>query len=202
MTGSGKKNRAVFLDRDGTINEEVGYLSRLEELKIYDNAAEAIRLLKEKGFLAVVITNQSGVARGFFSEDFIIKVHNKMNEYLTERGASLDALYYCPHHPRYGNDQYRKECSCRKPQPGLLLKAAEDLNVDLERSYMIGDMPRDMDIARKVGAKGVMVRTGYGRNVVATSKPHYIAEDLLDAAKWIIQDLEAQEIQEIGNTDN
>lgn len=202
MTGSGKKNRAVFLDRDGTINEEVGYLSRLEELKIYDNAAEAIRLLKEKGFLAVVITNQSGVARGFFSEDFIIKVHNKMNEYLTERGASLDALYYCPHHPRYGNDQYRKECSCRKPQPGLLLKAAEDLNVDLKRSYMIGDMPRDMDIARKVGAKGVMVRTGYGRNVVATSKPHYIAEDLLDAAKWIIQDLEAQEIQEIGNTDN
>ncbi|MEN6465449.1 MAG: HAD-IIIA family hydrolase [Syntrophaceae bacterium] len=107
MTGSDKKNRAVFLDRDGTINEEVGYLSRLEELKIYDNAAEAIRLLRQKGFLAIVITNQSGVARGFFSEDFILTVHNKMNEYMKERGAWLDALYYCPHHPRYGNEHYR-----------------------------------------------------------------------------------------------
>ncbi len=196
MTGTDKKNRAVFLDRDGTINEDVGYLSRLEDLKIYENAAEAIRLIKQKGFLAIVITNQSGVARGFFSEDFIVTVHNKINEYLKAHGTSLDALYYCPHHPRYGNEQYRKECSCRKPQPGLLIKAAEDLDIDLKNSYVIGDMPRDMDIARRVGAKGVMVRTGYGRNVVATSKPDYIAEDLLDAAKWIIRD------QEIGNTDN
>ncbi len=196
MTGSDKKNRAVFLDRDGTINEEVGYLSRLEELKIYDNAAEAIRLLRQKGFLAIVITNQSGVARGFFSEDFILTVHNKMNEYMKERGAWLDALYYCPHHPRYGNEHYRKECSCRKPHPGLLIRAAEDFDIDLKRSYVVGDMPRDMDTARRVGAKGVMVKTGYGRNVVATSKPDYIAEDLLDAANWIIRD------QEIGNTDN
>lgn len=196
MTETDKKNRAVFLDRDGTINEEVGYLSRLEELKIYENAAEAIRLMKQKGFLAVVITNQSGVARGFFSEDFIITVHNKINEYLKAHGTSLDALYYCPHHPRYGNEHYRRECSCRKPQPGLLIKAAEDLDIDLKSSYVIGDMPRDMDIARRVGAKGVMVKTGYGKNVVATSKPDYIAEDLLDAAKWIIRD------QEIGNTDH
>jgi D,D-heptose 1,7-bisphosphate phosphatase len=196
VTGSDKKNRAVFLDRDGTINEEVGYLSRLEELKIYDNAAEAIRLLRQKGFLAIVITNQSGVARGFFSEDFILTVHNKMNEYMKERGAWLDALYYCPHHPRYGNEHYRKECSCRKPHPGLLIRAAEDFDIDLKRSYVVGDMPRDMDTARRVGAKGVMVKTGYGRNVVATSKPDYIAEDLLDAANWIIRD------QEIGNTDN
>jgi len=196
VTGSDKKNRAVFLDRDGTINEEVGYLSRLEELKIYDNAAEAIRLLRQKGFLAIVITNQSGVARGFFSEDFILTVHNKMNEYMKERGAWLDALYYCPHHPRYGNEHYRKECSCRKPHPGLLIRAAEDFDIDLKRSYVVGDMPRDMDTARRVGAKGVMVKTGYGRNVVATSKPDYIAEDLLDAANWIIRD------QEIGDTDN
>jgi D,D-heptose 1,7-bisphosphate phosphatase len=196
MTGDDKKNRAVFLDRDGTINEDVGYLSRLEDLKIYENAAEAIRLIKENGFLTVVVTNQSGVARGFFSEDFIITVHDKMNEYLKERGASLDALYYCPHHPRYGNEIYRRECSCRKPQPGLLLRAAEDLDIDLRRSYVIGDMPRDMDIASKVGARGVMVKTGYGNNVIATSKPLYIAADLLDAAKWIIRD------REIGNTDH
>lgn len=196
MTGNDKKNRAVFLDRDGTINEEVGYLSRLEDLKIYENAAEAIRLIKENGFLAVVVTNQSGVARGFFSEDFIITVHNKMNEYLKERGASLDALYYCPHHPRFGNEIYRRECSCRKPQPGLLLRAAEDFGIDLERSYVIGDMPRDMDTALNVGAKGVMVRTGYGNSVVATSKPLYIADDLLDAAKWIIRDWES------GNPDH
>lgn len=191
-----KKNRAVFLDRDGTINEEVGYLSRLEDLKVYDNAAEAIRLMKEKGFLAIVITNQSGVARGFFGEDFIIAVHNEINERLKARGTSLDALYYCPHHPRHGNEIYRKECSCRKPEPGLLIRAAEDLDIDLKRSYMIGDMPRDMDIARRVGAKGVMVKTGYGKNVVATSKPHYVADDLLDAAQWIIRD------QEIGNSDH
>lgn len=194
MTPNEKKNRAVFLDRDGTINEDVGYLSRLEDLKIYDNAPEAIRLMKEKGFLTVVVTNQSGVARGFFSEDFIVTVHDKMNEYLKERGASLDALYYCPHHPRYGNEIYRKECSCRKPQPGLLIRAAEDLDIDLTASYVIGDMPRDMDIARKVGARGVMVKTGYGNNVVATSKPDHIAADLLAAARWIIQD------QESGNT--
>lgn len=196
MTQIGKKNRAVFLDRDGTINEDVGYLSRLEDLKIYDNAAEAIRLIKEKGFLAIVITNQSGVARGFFDEDFIVTVHNKMNEYLQERGTSLDALYYCPHHPLYGNEQYRKECPCRKPRPGLLLKAAEDFDIDLKGSYVVGDMPRDMDIARRVGARGVMVKTGYGKNVVATSKPVYIAEDLLDAARWIVQDAE------IGNSDH
>jgi D,D-heptose 1,7-bisphosphate phosphatase len=196
MTDTDKKNRAVFLDRDGTINEDVGYLSRLEDLKIYENAAEAIRLIREEGFLTVVITNQSGVARGFFSEDFVITVHNKINEYLKAHGTSLDALYFCPHHPRYGNEQYRKECSCRKPQPGLLIKAAEDLDIDLKSSYVVGDMPRDMDIARRVGAKGVMVKTGYGKNVVATSKPHYIAEDLLEAAKWIIRDRES------GNTDN
>jgi len=190
LTETEKKNRAVFLDRDGTINEEVGYLSRIEELKIYENAAEAIRLVKEKGFLAIVITNQSGVARGYFTEEFIITVHNKINEYLNARGTSLDALYYCPHHPKYGNEHYRKECPCRKPEPGLLLMAAEDFNIDLKSSYVIGDMLRDIDTARRVGAKGVMVKTGYGRNVVATSKPDYIAEDLLDAAKWIIRDQE------------
>lgn len=190
MTGTDKKNRAVFLDRDGTINEEVGYLSRLEDLKIYENAAEAIRLLKERGFLAIVITNQSGVARGFFPEEFIITVHNKINEYLKARGTMLDALYYCPHHPRHGNESYRKECSCRKPQPGLLIEAARDFDIDLKRSYVVGDMLRDMDIARRVGAKAVMVKTGYGKNIVVTSKPDYIAEDLLEAAKWIVQDQE------------
>lgn len=184
----GNANRAVFLDRDGTINEEVGYLSRLEELKIFDNAAEAIRRLREQGFLAVVITNQSGVARGFFGEDFILTVHDRINEFLAERGTRLDAIYYCPHHPKYGNEKYRKACSCRKPEPGLLLKAAEEMDIDLEKSYMVGDMPRDIDTARRVGAKGILVKTGYGRSVTVTDKPVYIADDILDAAHWIIQD--------------
>jgi len=183
-----EKRRAVFFDRDGTINEEVGYLSRLEDLKIFDNAAEAIRKIKGQGFLAIIITNQSGVARGFFDEQFIVTVHEKINEYLEERGTRLDALYYCPHHPKFGNEKYRKACPCRKPEPGLLLKAAEDFNIDLQKSYVVGDMPRDMDIARRVGAKGVMVRTGYGKYVTIMGKADFIAADLREAADWIIQD--------------
>lgn len=188
MGAEGRKDRAVFFDRDGTINEEVGYLSRLGDLKLYPNTPEAIRKLKDKGFLAIVVTNQSGVARGFFDESFVKEVFDKINEMLAKKGTRLDAMYYCPHHPNYGNQQYRKTCLCRKPEPGLLIQAAEDLDIDLKRSYVVGDMLRDMDIANKVGAKGVLVKTGYGKFITATDKPAYIAEDILDAANWIIQD--------------
>lgn len=176
------------MDRDGTINEEVGYLSRLEELKIIPEAFAAIRLINESGMKAVVISNQSGVARGFFKEDFLDRVNSRLNELLGEQGAHIDGFYYCPHHPREGRGIYLQACECRKPEPGLLLAAARDMDIDLHRSFMIGDMLKDIDAAKKAGAKGILVRTGYGRNITATDKPVYIADNILDAVQWIMDE--------------
>ncbi len=183
-----KNNIAVFLDRDGTINEEVGYLSRLDHLRLFPSVSEAIRLINESGMKAVVITNQSGVARGFFTEAFVETVHERINEILQEKGARIDRFYFCPHHPVYGNGPYKKACACRKPEPGLLFLASDEMDIDLTRSYVIGDMLKDIDAGKKVGAKGILVRTGYGQNITVTDKPVYIAEDILDAVNWILKD--------------
>ena len=183
-----EKDRAVFMDRDGTINEEVGYLSRLEQLKLFSATFEAIRMINESGMKAVVITNQSGVARGFFSKDFIDTVHNRINEMLGEKDAFIDRFYYCPHHPTEGNGVYKTDCDCRKPEPGMLLKAAEEMDIDLSRSYMVGDMPKDIQAAMRAGVKGILVRTGYGENVTSAGSPVYIARDILDAVNWIMKD--------------
>ncbi len=183
-----KNNAAVFLDRDGTVNEEVGYLSQLEELKLIPGAAEAIRQINESGMKAVVVTNQSGVARGFFTEEFVAKANAQLNEMLRSEGAFIDRFYYCPHHPTEGKDPYRIACPCRKPEPGMLLEAAQDLDIDLTRSYVVGDMLKDLTVAQRVGAKGVLVRTGYGKNIVVTDKPAFIANDLREAVEWILKD--------------
>lgn len=185
-----KNNTAVFLDRDGTINEEVGYLSRPDQLRLIPGASRAIRLINEGGMKAVVVTNQSGVARGYFSEEMVETIHGRLDEMLREKGARIDRFYFCPHHPVYGNGPYKIACSCRKPESGLFLRASEELDIDLARSYVVGDMLKDIDAGKRVGAKGVLVRTGYGRNVTQTDKPAYIAEDVLDAVKWILQDRE------------
>jgi len=183
-----KKNTAVFMDRDGTINEEVGYLSRIEELKLIPGAAQAIRLINEEEMKTVVVTNQSGVARGFFTEECVRIINSSLNEMLRLEGAFIDRFYYCPHHPTAGNEPYRRVCDCRKPEPGMLLQAAEELDIDLAASYVIGDMLKDLEAGRRVGAKGILVRTGYGNNIIVTDKPAYIAGDLLDAVKWILSD--------------
>lgn len=183
-----KNNTAVFLDRDGTINEEVGYLSRPDQLRLIPGASRAIRLINEGGMKAVVVTNQSGVARGYFSEEMVETIHGRLDEMLRAKGARIDRFYFCPHHPVYGNGPYKIACSCRKPESGLFLRASEELDIDLARSYVVGDMLKDIDAGKRVGAKGVLVRTGYGRNVTQTDKPVYIAEDVLDAVKWILQD--------------
>ncbi len=185
-----ERTAAVFMDRDGTINEEVGYLSRMDQLTLYPGTAEAIRLVNGSGMKAVVITNQSGIARGYFTEDFIRSVHDRINEILRVEEAHIDGFYFCPHHPVYGNGIYKQDCTCRKPRPGLLLQAAVEMNIDLTRSYMIGDMLKDVDAGRSAGAKGILVRTGYGPNIVVTDKPAYIAEDLLAAVKWVLKDRE------------
>lgn len=182
------KHAAVFLDRDGTINEEVNYLSRMEQLRLYPQTLEAIRLVNAAGMKAVVVTNQSGIARGYFTEEFVCSVHNRINELLRAGGARIDGFYVCPHHPVYGNGIYKQDCECRKPKPGLLLQAAAEMGIDLARSYMVGDMLKDIETGKKLGVKGILVRTGYGSNIVRTDMPAYIAEDVLEAVQWILKD--------------
>jgi D-glycero-D-manno-heptose 1,7-bisphosphate phosphatase len=183
-----KKQVAVFLDRDGTINEEVGYLKSLDELSIFPFTASAVGMIHGAGMKAVVVSNQSGVARGFFNEDFVETVHEKINAILSEEGAFIDRFYYCPHHPTEGTGRYLRDCHCRKPKVGMLLQASEELGIDLSRSYMVGDTERDMEAARNAGVTGVLVRTGYGREVGETEGATYAARDLLDAVNWILKD--------------
>lgn len=157
-----KKAAAVFLDRDGTINEEVGYLDSLEKLRMIPEAFEAVRLINQAGMKAVVISNQSGVARGFFDEAFLKTVHDRIQALLHERGIRIDRFYYCPHHPAEGTGPYRTACPCRKPEAGMFLRAAQEMGIDLARSYMVGDMSKDIEAAHKAGVKGILVQTGHG----------------------------------------
>ncbi|MCK9273524.1 MAG: D-glycero-beta-D-manno-heptose 1,7-bisphosphate 7-phosphatase [Syntrophales bacterium] len=180
-----KNNRAVFFDRDGTLNEDMGYLSNLDQLRLYPCAGKAVRLVNEMGMKAVVITNQSGIARGYFDEEFVITLHEKISELLESEGARIDRFYFCPHHPEEGKGPYKIDCFCRKPKPGMLLQAAEDINIDLARSFMIGDMIKDIEAAENAGAKGILVKTGYGREIMSFPEAAYVAEDVLDAVQWI-----------------
>jgi len=182
-----KTSAAVFLDRDGTINEEVGYLDRLDKLQLLPGVDEAVRLINRSGMKTVVVTNQSGIGRGLFDEAFVGEVHAEMSRMLREAGAVIDGFYFCPHHPTEGIGGYRRSCSCRKPAPGMLLRAAAELAIDLSRSYMIGDMAKDVEAGQRAGAKGILVRTGYGKDVEADSAaPDHIASDLLAAVRWIL----------------
>lgn len=186
------KRTAVFLDRDGTISDEVGYLGSVDNLRFLPRVTEAIRLINESGLLAVVVTNQAGVARGYFKEPVINEIHEEIERILRKEGAHLDGIYYCPHHPEYGPPEYRKECDCRKPNTGMMEQAARELNIDIKRSYMVGDKVIDMELAHNAGAKGVLVKTGYGKEEMerigqgGTAQPDYVAEDLYDAVKWIL----------------
>ncbi|MDI9569408.1 MAG: HAD family hydrolase [Pseudomonadota bacterium] len=178
---------AVFLDRDGTINEEVGYLDRMDKLRLLPGAAEAVRLINRDGMKAVVITNQSGIGRGMFDEAFVMEVHAEMSRRLRKEGAAIDGYYFCPHHPTEGIGGYRQSCPCRKPAPGMLLRAAAELAIDLSRSYMIGDMPKDVEAGQRAGGKGILVRTGYGQNAdLGAVTPDHIAPDILAAVRWIL----------------
>jgi D-glycero-D-manno-heptose 1,7-bisphosphate phosphatase len=153
--------RAVFLDRDGTINVEKEYLYRIDEFEFVPGAPEAIRRLNEAGFIVVVVTNQSGVGRGYYTEDDVEILHRYISQELARHGARVDAWIYCPHHPS-GKGSYSLPCSCRKPLPGMLLEAARRYDIDLERSVMIGDKCADMEAAFAAGCKPILVRTGYG----------------------------------------
>jgi len=187
-----KKNRAVFLDRDGTLCEEVGYLDSVEQMRLIPGSAQAVRLLNRRGFKVIVVTNQSGVARGFFPESRLEELHAELRRQLSKEGAHLDAIYYCPHHPEEGYPPYLQECQCRKPAPGLLLQAAADLNLDLPSSYMVGDHFSDVECGQRIGAEAILLLTGHGQETLAKREnwakpPSYIAADLYEAVQWILK---------------
>lgn len=189
------KRAAVFLDRDGTINEQMGYINHLSRFHLLPGVAAAIRLLNEQAVPVFVVTNQSGLARGYFPESLLDEVHAVMTERLHAEGARLDGVYVCPHHPEAKEERYREECPCRKPKPGLFLQAAMDHALDLSRSYVVGDRWSDLKAAAACGAKGVLVLTGYGRGDYQfigpkqTIQPCHVADDLLAAVHWIIKDM-------------
>jgi D-glycero-D-manno-heptose 1,7-bisphosphate phosphatase len=193
---------AIFIDRDGTINEDIGYASHPDQLFIYPYAAEAIRLINDAGLKVIVVTNQSGIARGLYDEAMLDRIHEKLIRELASQGARLDAIYYCPHHPRIGNQSYRKACACRKPQAGMLERAAREHNINLAQSFVIGDKASDINLASNAGGRGVLVRTGYGEETLANLEHHpcyplIVAKDLLEAVRRILSECRNETIGRI-----
>lgn len=187
------KARAVFLDRDGTINEDVGYPSRIDQVRIYPYAFEALRKLKDAGFAAVVVTNQSGIGRGYLTEADLAAIHRHIASEFAARGVRIDAFYYCPHYEFSDLPGYGGLCACRKPEPEMGRRAAAELGLDLERSYMIGDKIEDVRFGLAIGAKPVLVRTGYGAESEQRLPGHGItpaavADDLRAAVDWVLAD--------------
>lgn len=176
------KNKAIFLDRDGTINVDGPYLSDPEKFQMYPGVGEGVRRLKDAGFKIIVITNQSGIARGYFGEDDLAAVHKRMEEEFARFGVTLDGIYYCPHHPDEG-------CNCRKPEPGLLLKAIADHDIDPAASYMIGDKELDVAAGRRTGARTILIIPD-DRNGTTSREgimADMIAKDLLGAVQSVLR---------------
>ncbi len=190
---------AVFLDRDGTLNEEVGYISNLEELKLIPGAAEAISKLNDAKIYAILTTNQSGPARGYYDEAHVQDLNNRLITLLkAESGAWLDAVYYCPHLPDGVNTDYAQDCSCRKPEPGMIQEALKNFpDIVLEKSYVIGDKATDIEFAVNSGCKGILLRTGYGEKVLQGDyqelnvRPHLICRDIVEAVNRILTEVNA-----------
>jgi histidinol-phosphate phosphatase family protein len=188
--------RAVFLDRDGTISRDVHYCSRAEDFQILPGVPQAIRLLNDHGFKVVVVTNQSGIARGYFTEETLSLIHQKMREELQEHGAFVDAIYFCPHHPD-------DNCECRKPKTRLLLTAAQDIGINLAVSYMIGDDAKDVQAGRTAGCKTVWITAGPGNmkdNPPCQSADH-IASGLYQAVEWVLQDAHSKLVHSVEPRD-
>lgn len=187
------KQPAVFLDRDGTINEQMGYINHISRFHLLPGVPEAIRLLNEHGYLVILVSNQSGVARGYFPVELVHEVHAQLKALLRAHDARLDEIFFCPHYATGEIPEYSKPCDCRKPRPGMVRKAVERFEIDMENSYMIGDRHTDIEMAERCEVKGILVKTGYGLGDLKYVfpklglKPAYIATDLLDAARWIIR---------------
>lgn len=186
---------AVFLDRDGTINEQMGYINHISRFILLPGVGRAIHKLNEQKIPVVVVSNQSGLARGYFPASLLDEVNQKMEQQLAAKGAHIDGLYICPHHPEAKEKKYRKICSCRKPKIGLLKQAAADLNLNLKKSFMVGDRWSDLKCAASAGATSILVLTGYGRGdqqyigPQQVIQPAKVAENLNLAVDWILEQL-------------
>lgn len=176
--------RAVFLDRDGVIVDDPGYLDDPDALRLLPGAGRALAALSQAGWKLVIVTNQSGIARGYFTEERLTEIHARLRELLTVLGASLDAIYYCPHHPDGTVARFARECECRKPQPGLLLAAARDRGLDSTQCWMVGDQAKDIAAGRAVGCRTILIG---GEEVGCGPEPDYRAESLGEAAEIILQ---------------
>lgn len=170
----------VFLDRDGTVIVERNYLASVDGLELLPGALEGLRELQQAGYGLVIITNQSGIGRGFLTPGTLAAIHTELNRQLAEGGITLDAIYFCPHTPA-------DQCDCRKPKPKLVLEAARDLDIDLARSFMIGDKPADIDLANNAGLRAILVRTGYGREYESSVAADFVADDLAEAARYVLR---------------
>jgi D-glycero-D-manno-heptose 1,7-bisphosphate phosphatase len=177
----------VFLDRDGTVAEEVGYMNHLSRFRLFPYAAAAIRRLKQAGWPVIILTNQSGVARGYFPEELVRQVHERMVQELEAAGARIDGVYYCPH-------RAEDNCGCRKPRPGLLERAAREHGLELSRSYLVSDLYADLDMAQGEGCRSILVLSGYGRGEYEWNRgrwprrPDHVAEDLSAAVEIILKE--------------
>jgi len=186
------KKPAVFIDRDGTINEPMGYVNHLSRFRILPRVPQAIRMLNRHGFLVLVVSNQSGVARGYYPLDLVKTLHHLLVTRIREKKGTIDGIFFCPHHPAGSVPEFSRDCDCRKPKTGLIEQACKSFEIDLQRSFVVGDMCTDMELAQRAGVPGVMVKTGYGLGEIEyilprkTAKPAHLAEDLLDAVRWII----------------
>ncbi|MCD6307104.1 MAG: HAD family hydrolase [Deltaproteobacteria bacterium] len=187
------KKPAVFMDRDGTINEQMGYINHITRFILLPGSAEAIRLLNSHGFLTIVVSNQSGVARGYFPIDLVHEVHRRLQQFLQQEGAVLDAILFCPHYPNGKVPEYSKTCACRKPRTGMIEEACRQFSIDMANSFVVGDRCTDMELAARAGLKGILVRTGYGLGDLEyvmpnfPYRPFHVADDLLDAAQWLVR---------------
>jgi len=186
------KKKAVFLDRDGTLNKDVGYPNSFQSIEIFPYSFEAMRKINRAGLLAVIITNQSGVGRGLIVEKNLKEIHWKLQATFARHKAHLDGIYYCPHYLHSSNPEYRKNCTCRKPFPGMALQAAADLNINIKKSYMIGDKVEDILFGLNIKAQPILVLTGFGLESQQKLKekgiePAHVASNLLEAVNWILQ---------------
>jgi D-glycero-D-manno-heptose 1,7-bisphosphate phosphatase len=184
----------IFVDRDGTVNEELEYISNPDDVILIPRSADAIREVNRLGLKVFIVSNQSGIARGLISEDDLVLVNSRLVKLLDEKNAHIDAVYFCPHHPDYGELPYRRLCDCRKPAAGMLKQAAAEFNIDLKKSFVIGDRIGDIQTAYAIGAKSVLVLTGYGKKDYEQVKSQniyvdYVANDLFDAIQYIKKSL-------------
>ncbi|WP_034949568.1 D-glycero-beta-D-manno-heptose 1,7-bisphosphate 7-phosphatase [Erwinia oleae] len=179
---------AIFLDRDGTINVDHGYVHEIDKFHFIDGAIEAMKELKSMGFALVMVSNQSGIARGMFTEDTFMRLTEWMDWSLADRDVDLDGIYFCPHHPDAAVEAYRQSCDCRKPAPGMLLSAQRDLNIDMAASYMVGDKPEDMQAAQAAGVgKKVLVRSGKAVTAESEKEADWVIDSLADLPSRIKQ---------------